>query len=212
MNKKRNRGEYSKKYYKEKCENEKNIITEKTCSSCNKTKAIAFFGVQKDSKDGHRSCCRECKNNKEKEHYYKNHKEKRIRIKINRNKPEQRQKRKTYNRKYQKYKRDTDLSYRLRQNIGRSIRMMINGAKNRSLKDILPYSIEELKEHLSKKFRDGMSWENYGYFWEIDHIYPQSLLPFSSITHPNFQKCWALENLQPLTIQENRIKQDKVVQ
>ena len=36
-----------------------------------------------------------------------------------------------------------------------------------------------------------------------DHVYPQSKLPFDSLEHLNFQKCWALENLRPLSAAEN---------
>jgi len=66
----------------------------------------------------------------------------------------------------------------------------------------LPYTPQDLKEHLEKKFVEGMSWKNYG-DWHIDHIIPQAALPYDSLTHPNFQKCWALNNLQPLWAKEN---------
>lgn len=34
--------------------------------------------------------------------------------------------------------------------------------------------------------------------WEIYHIIPQSNLPYQTMTDDNFQKCWALDNLNPL--------------
>jgi hypothetical protein len=37
----------------------------------------------------------------------------------------------------------------------------------------------------------------------IDHIVPQSDLPYSSMNDENFQKCWALENLRPLSAKQN---------
>ena len=43
-----------------------------------------------------------------------------------------------------------------------------------------------------------------------DHIYPQSLLPYDSLDHPNFQKCWALDNLQPLEHIANIRKSNRV--
>jgi len=45
----------------------------------------------------------------------------------------------------------------------------------------------------------------------VDHIYPQSLLPYDSYDDPNFQKCWALENLQPLEAIENLKKSNKII-
>lgn len=75
----------------------------------------------------------------------------------------------------------------------------------------LPYAPSDLVEHLEKQFDETMTWENYGDYWEVDHIYPQSLLPYDSLDHPNFQKCWALDNLQPLEKSENRAKSNKVL-
>lgn len=62
-----------------------------------------------------------------------------------------------------------------------------------------------------------MSWDNWGQAtadertWNIDHIYPHSKLPYDSMEHPNFKKCWALENLRPLCAIENIKKKDKVL-
>ena len=64
-----------------------------------------------------------------------------------------------------------------------------------------------------------MNWDNWGCYnpkewnendsttwvWQIDHIIPQSKLPFDSMEHPNFKKCWALENLKPISAKENII-------
>jgi len=74
----------------------------------------------------------------------------------------------------------------------------------------LPYTQEQLKEHLENQFDSKMTWDNYGTYWHIDHIYPQSLLPYDSLEHPNFQKCWALENLRPLEAKANIKKGNKV--
>ena len=79
----------------------------------------------------------------------------------------------------------------------------------------LPYSPQQLKEHLEKQFESWMSWDNWGKFsntkqtWQIDHIVPQSKLPYDSLDHSNFRKCWALENLRPLEAIENIRKGNK---
>ena len=41
-------------------------------------------------------------------------------------------------------------------------------------------------------------------------IYPQSKLLYDSMEHPNFLKCWALENLQPLEAKENISKGNRL--
>ena len=70
----------------------------------------------------------------------------------------------------------------------------------------LPYTPAQLKEHLEKQFDEHMSWENYGTYWQIDHLIPQAALVYDSFEHPNFQKCWALDNLQPMEATANRSK------
>lgn len=61
-----------------------------------------------------------------------------------------------------------------------------------------------------KQFDSNMNWSNYGKYWHIDHIYPQSLLPYTSMTDENFKKCWALDNLQPLEKIANIKKGNKI--
>ena len=69
-----------------------------------------------------------------------------------------------------------------------------------------PYTSRVLREHLESQFTEDMNWDNHGTYWHIDHIVPQAALSYDSIEHPNFLKCWALENLQPLPASENRTK------
>lgn len=113
-------------------------------------------------------------------------------------------------------RRSENPSYKVAQNVSRLVRMGIekgNGIKHYSTWKALPYSPEELKEHIEKQFEPWMNWDNYGNKygqWNIDHIYPQSKLPYDSLEHPNFQKCWALENLRPLCAIKNTQKKDKV--
>lgn len=104
-------------------------------------------------------------------------------------------------------------AYKLRRRISGSIRTALKN-QNLSKKGSqtwkhLPYTPQQLKEHLEGQFEDWMTWENHGpasndkRTWQIDHIIPQHLLPYDDLEHPNFQKCWALENLRPLDAHEN---------
>tara|TARA_R110000823_G_C15782297_1_gene485223 strand:- start:59 stop:832 length:774 start_codon:yes stop_codon:yes gene_type:complete len=62
---------------------------------------------------------------------------------------------------------------------------------------------KELKHHLESQFKEGMTWENYGYEgWHIDHIKPISSFDLSDtdqqlecFNHKNLQPLWAEENL-----------------
>lgn len=73
---------------------------------------------------------------------------------------------------------------------------------------ILGYFPLDLKIHLEKKFKPGMSWENHGSGagkWHIDHIRPVSSFPPDSPV----REINALENLQPLWEFENLSKGSK---
>ena len=67
---------------------------------------------------------------------------------------------------------------------------------------LLGYTKYELKEHLESQFTDGMSWDNMS-AWHIDHIRPVASFNYDSTDHPDFKKCWALNNLQPLWASDN---------
>jgi len=65
----------------------------------------------------------------------------------------------------------------------------------------LGYTWEELKQYLESQFTNDMSWENHGRNgWHIDHIRPVDSF---EDTIEDFQKCWALDNLQPLWETDN---------
>lgn len=83
------------------------------------------------------------------------------------------------------------------------IHAAIKGKSDGALFSRMKYSKSELMEHLASKFKEGMSWENYGK-WHIDHIKPCSM--FNMENKEEFDECWALENLQPLWAIENIMK------
>ena len=73
---------------------------------------------------------------------------------------------------------------------------------------ILGFDKHTLREHLESQFTEGMSWDNMGE-WHIDHIRPIASFNYDSTEHPDFKKCWALNNLQPLWAADNIRKGDK---
>ena len=109
-----------------------------------------------------------------------------------------------------KKKKAEDPAYRLRVNVSALVYDALvrkqGRTKGGSTFAHLPYTPADLKEHIEKQFDEHMSWDNYGTYWNVDHIIPQAALVYDSLTHPNFQKCWALDNLQPLERSENSRK------
>lgn len=73
---------------------------------------------------------------------------------------------------------------------------------------LVPYNLEQLMSHLEKQFLPGMTWENRGE-WHIDHIIPKSAFNYEKHTDIDFQKCWALSNLQPMWAKDNLRKYNK---
>ena len=87
-----------------------------------------------------------------------------------------------------------------------SLRQGKSGAKWQTL---VGYDVARLRAHLERQFVKGMTWENYGSRWHIDHIVPVSAFKFSSPQDPDFLACWALTNLRPLWKADNIKKNGK---
>jgi hypothetical protein len=106
-------------------------------------------------------------------------------------------------REYLKRKRDLKkrLEDRMRILIWHSLRSKKAG---KSWEALVGYTIEDLMKHLESHFNDKMNWDNYGSYWEIDHIKPRILFHYTSPEDPAFKECWSLKNLRPLEKTENR--------
>jgi hypothetical protein len=105
---------------------------------------------------------------------------------------------------YKKKRRETDINYKLVENLRSRIRQAIRiKGINKSKKsiEIIGCSPNELRFHLEKQFTDGMNWDNYSFRgWHIDHIIPltsakneEELIKLCNYT--NLQPLWAKDNL-----------------
>jgi hypothetical protein len=126
-----------------------------------------------------------------------------------------------------KIRRATNPAYRLRCIVSLAVWKMLNSndvSKNgKSVLQFLDYSMKELREYLKNQFEPWMTWDNYGRYdpktwndndpstwtWNIDHIVPQSKLPYYSMSDSNFKKCWALSNLRPFSAKQNFLDNDR---
>lgn len=121
-------------------------------------------------------------------------------------------------------RKKTDIVFRLRVNVSRAIYSSLrkdnfySKKRDRLVKavfDHLPYTSQQLKEHIESLWEPWMNWENHGKFdpnkktWQIDHIIAQSKLPFANFEDDNFKKLWALSNLRPLETIANIKKGNK---
>jgi hypothetical protein len=111
---------------------------------------------------------------------------------------------------YENNKYRTDPNYKIAKNLRRRLVEFVNNGfatKSESAIIRIGCTLDELKIHLSNKFKDGMTWENYGQ-WHIDHIIPCAAFDLHS--EEQQKKCFHYSNLQPLWARDNIVKGSKV--
>jgi len=205
----------------------------KICNRCNLEKEICEFDKRNVSKDGYSNKCKVCrriyfneynnkiinlerKRKKQKEYYWNNHEKelKRITEKHKKNSEKEKEYRKKnkvkINERIKKQYVENEI-FRLRTNIKNRIKLFLKSkqiTKKNTTFEIVGCNPKELKEHIEKQFKIGMSWENYGYYgWHIDHIIPLS----SAKTEEDVYRLSHYSNLQPLWCEENYKKGNKIL-
>ena len=116
---------------------------------------------------------------------------------------ERRKKRSEYATRYDKERSARDPLYKLKINLRRGLSRLFKRKdirKKSKTEDILGISFEEFKQYIELLFQEGMSWENYGGEWHIDHKKPVSWAnseeELYELNHyTNLQPLWATENL-----------------
>lgn len=154
----------------------------KRCPRCKTNKHIKDFYPRQ-------GYCKPCQKIIRKK-YYEDHKEKA----------------KKYIRHHKKMRTDVQyaLKHRLRTRFSLAVR---KDTKVGSAVRDLGCSILELKLYLEQKFHIGMTWENYGSVWHIDHIIP--LAVFDLTDRRQVKKVCHWSNLQPLFAKDNLSKGGK---
>jgi hypothetical protein len=209
----------------------------KKCSKCKIEKGLNLdnFYWQKDNNKW-RDQCKMCMTNDQaqyredhkeeikeyKTQYREDHKEE-----IKEYKTQYREDHKEEIKEYLKKRRKTDPIFKLRDNVSGSIYKALkrssSSKRGESCMNHLPYTIEQLWDHLESKFEPWMTRENQGVYnsktydpndsstwtWHLDHIKPHSSFPYSSMEDQAFKDCWALSNLRPLKAIDNMIKGSK---
>jgi 5-methylcytosine-specific restriction endonuclease McrA len=215
-------------------------IGQKECSKCGIIKPMSEFAKHFTCADGHRPDCKLCVAARTKKWYWENTKKaKEMGQKWRESHKDyiKKRSREAYladpqgrikaNLNWQMENRDKYLESRRR--CAKKIRStskgrlndIISGGMNSSLKigskggrhweTLVDFTVEDLKKHLEKKFKPGMTWENCGRGgWHIDHIIPISAFNFELPEDIDFKRCWALKNLQPLWAAENLKKHNKL--
>jgi hypothetical protein len=96
-----------------------------------------------------------------------------------------------------KLRRQQDPQWRLNRNMSKAVWNWLKKSKDfQHWETLVNFTVAELRQHLEEQFDENMTWDNYGRYWHVDHIYPISRCK-------TFEEAWALTNLQPLERIEN---------
>lgn len=112
-----------------------------------------------------------------------------------------------------KKRRESDISYRIEINLRCRTKYALkfqNSPRYYTDDEYLGCSPSFLRKYLESQFKEGMSWDNYGFYgWHIDHIRPcDSFI----LEDPEEQKkCFHYTNLQPLWAKDNLRKSNKIL-
>lgn len=102
-----------------------------------------------------------------------------------------------------------DPAFKLGHAISNNLRHALKEKKaGRHWEILLGYTVEDLIQHIDNLLTNGMTWENYGSYWHLDHVKPKSWFKYQSTNDPAFKECWALSNLQPMVALDNMKKRN----
>lgn len=202
----------------------------KICSTCKKPKVGSEFAVRSDTKAPRRQCrtcvsvCAAALREKDPEpyrrrslaRYYRTLEQSRKRAKEYRkmfptvwklwnknNKPKLR----VIQRRHLKKKYRENPTFKISCNLRSRLGMALRGhgvTKRGTTFELLGCSVAELRTHLTSLFRPGMTWENHGPVWHIDHIKPCAKFDLRDLGQQ--KACFHWTNLQPLFVLENLLK------
>jgi len=111
-------------------------------------------------------------------------------------------------REWQNSRKSNNPQFKLRQAMATRVWWALHRAGANKTADTLSLlgvnSVDEVWARLEAQFKPGMTRDNYGTYWEIDHAEPCAKF---DLTDPEQQRaCFHFSNLQPLTVEENRSK------
>ena len=183
-------------------------MAEKTCGRCKNTKPVAEFRLVTDKRmkqplTYHCSVCKECERVRALEKYNQNKEKYQTQNKLYKQQfPE---KINETRRKYTQLKM-LDFKERLKRNMKSLLANKIT--KRFSTKEYLGTSFEIIQEWFEFNFQEGMTWDNYGSYWHVDHTIPINLFNLDDAEHTLI--CFNWMNLMPLEKTKNLQKSDKL--
>jgi hypothetical protein len=201
----------------------------KKCSRCNE---IKDFSCYYKHRDGYRPACKLCLSNQQKEYHAKQETKDRLKeykkrdyvqekkreyeslehVKEKKKEyekiPEVNERIKNWHSKWQRDKYKNDVNFKMKEIIRKRIRTELKKGKTKHSEEYLGCDIDFLRKWLEFRFSDDINWDNYGTYWQIDHILPVSSFDFT--IEKNKFICFHWTNLQPLKSNINNSKTNKL--
>jgi uncharacterized protein YxeA len=166
----------------------------KKCSVCQEDKTLNNFYMAK-CKGNIRAMCKSCSSEKRIE-YCENNKDK-----INETR-----------RNYEKEKTKNDIDFKFRKYLRSRIYMALTTQgtkKNKRTWKYINCTSDFFKKWIVYQLYDGMTLENYGNYWHIDHVKPCS--KFDLTKDEEINECFSWKNLRPLRCDKNKKKNNKII-
>ncbi|MDE2097455.1 MAG: hypothetical protein KGL39_09440 [Patescibacteria group bacterium] len=108
-------------------------------------------------------------------------------------------------------RRRTDPQFKISGNLRKRIGAALSGrTKGAHTEKLTGCSYDYLLKWLEYQFTDGMTFENYGVAWEIDHVKPCTSFDLTDVKQ-QFE-CFNWKNLRPLDPSTNRSKNNQVIE
>src|SRR5688572_27107022 len=204
----------------------------KICTKCKLKKNLTEFCKDKRSKSGHRSSCKICSNiiNKEWRQKYsqianKETKDKKVCgcCKEERNIQEYSKNRyakdgfeseckvckNKYHNAYSKARKLYDPEFKLLTNLRSRLSEALRGnSKSQTTRQLIGADFEIFLKWIEYQLEEGMTLENYGSIWHIDHVLPLS--SFNLLDEEELYKAMNWANVRPLSPLKNIKKSNKI--
>jgi hypothetical protein len=191
----------------------------KQCKKCNTDLPLTEFYNKTGEKDGKHRYCKNCMKQETKQYYnttknyradyYKQYREENKQY-FNEYCYNHYHTKKELYREWNRNKYYSDIEFRLKHITAARISSALSTyqtlKQNRTI-EYLGCTIEEYTQYLEQKFTPDMTWENYGEYWEIDHIKP--IASFNLSQEDQLYECFHYTNTQPLLKVDNREKSNK---
>ena len=109
---------------------------------------------------------------------------------------------------YQKNKRKNDIIFKIRSNLRGRLRLCINSyVKKETTNILISCNPDFFIKWIEYQFNTYMSWDNYGKYWQLDHVKPLSLFNLKNKNERIIAMHWS--NIRPLESKKNNSKNNK---